>query len=665
MSQLTQSVLYYGKDEPLPEQIPLRAGPLQLLYENGDLRYIKLGDQELVRRLYVAIRDRNWGTVLPRYSNITVEIQPDSFEIQYDVVNQQGEIDFRWHGVLRGEANGRVTCTLDGAAHSTFLRNRIGFCLLHPMGIAGAPARIEHVDGSQETYVFPQYIAPQLFIDGLIKPVAPFEELRAVAHEVTPGIWAKVRFTGETFEMEDQRNWTDASYKTYGTPLRLPFPVQVEAGEHIAQAVTLSLQADDPAQLAALAKAPTIATPVTLTLDRTAPPRPLPALGLQINSHGTALNAQEIARLQALHLHHLRIDLHLAQADYDADLRRAITEANALGVGLEVALCVTDNATVELTKLTSLLAELQPPVQSWLLYHVKEKTTSERWITLARTILASYLSQARLGGGANAYFTELNCVRPPAELLDVVVYSVNPQVHAFDNSSLMETLAAQTVTVTSARQFCGDRPIAVTPVTLQPRFNPNATGPEPEPAPGELPSQVDVRQMSLFGAGWTLGSISALAQGGAQSVTYYETNGWRGVMERATGSPLPQRFQSIPGGVFPLYHVLADVGDFADGAVITTHSSADLCVAGLALHKDGQLRVLTANLTAQAQSLEVRGLPATVNVHILDVTNVEAAMGAPENWRVKAATMQQTHAGTLALELSPYAVLRIDGDLKS
>ena len=87
------------------------------------------------------------------------------------------------------------------------------------------------------------------------------------------------------------------------------------------------------------------------------------------------------------------------------------------------------------------------------------------------------------------------------DALDLVCYSINPQVHAFDNSSLIETLEAQAITVESTRQFADGLPIAVTPVTLLARFNPNATGPEPEPPPGELPTQVDVRQMSLFGAG--------------------------------------------------------------------------------------------------------------------------------------------------------------------
>ena len=35
---------------------------------------------------------------------------------------------------------------------------------------------------------------------------------------------------GDTFEMEDQRNWTDASYKTYVRPLALPWPYTLAGG---------------------------------------------------------------------------------------------------------------------------------------------------------------------------------------------------------------------------------------------------------------------------------------------------------------------------------------------------------------------------------------------------------------------------------------------------
>jgi hypothetical protein len=66
-----------------------------------------------------------------------------------------------------------------------------------------------------------------------------------------------------------------------------------------------------------------------------------------------------------------------------------------------------------------------------------------------------------VGGGTNIYFTELNRFRPPVELLEFVTWSMNPQVHAFDDLSLVETLETQATTVESAQSFFGGLPHAV------------------------------------------------------------------------------------------------------------------------------------------------------------------------------------------------------------
>ena len=58
----------------------------------------------------------------------------------------------------------------------------------------------------------------------LIDPWQPFKDMRAITHEVRPGVSAECRMEGDIFEMEDQRNWSDASYKTYVRPLALPWP---------------------------------------------------------------------------------------------------------------------------------------------------------------------------------------------------------------------------------------------------------------------------------------------------------------------------------------------------------------------------------------------------------------------------------------------------------
>ena len=248
------------------------------------------------------------------------------------------------------------------------------------------------------------------------------------------------------------------------------------------------------------------------------------------------------------------------------------------------------------------------------------------------------------------------------DALDLVSYAITPQVHAFDNLSLVENLEAQRETLRSARAFCGDRPLAISPVTLRPRFNPDATGPEPAPAPGELPAAVDPRQLSLLGAAWTVGSIAYLAQGGAASVTYYETTGWRGVLETATGSLLPQRFPSTPGMTYPLYHVLADVGELAaGGAVLLSGSSNPLRAVGLALRRGGRLRVLLANLTVATLEARVVGLPGgTARVRHLDEGSYAEATTHPEQFRATRGAEQAAQAGALAVTLRPYGVACVE-----
>ncbi|MEW5957150.1 MAG: hypothetical protein AB1801_05480 [Chloroflexota bacterium] len=646
--KLSRYVLYYGQDAPLPAQKELRAGPLSLLYEAGDLRYIHLGDQEILRRVYAAVRDRNWGTVPPLFSHVQMDIAADSFYISYDVENKQGGIDFFWRGQITGEANGTITFTMEGVARSTFLRNRIGFCLLHPSReCAGRPVTVERVDGPARSGAFPLHIDPR-------QPVEPFAEMSGLSYEISPGLTVELRFSGDVFELEDQRNWTDASYKTFCTPLHLPFPVEIKAGSRVSQTVTLTLKGQVP-------EIKTGATMTGLTFSvGTSSIGSLPRLGLAVAGHGRPLNPNELARLKALNLSHLRVDLKPAQPDWEATLRRAAAEAGELNLPLEVALFLSDPAEEELQRLATALAQLRPMICRWLVFHTAEKASGAPWVNLARRRLAGYNPAAQIGSGANADFFQLNQTRPSTETLDFVCYSINPQSHAFDNASLAETLEAQAATVASARHFFPDLPIVISPVTLKPRFNPVATGPEPPTPPGELPRPVDARQMSLFGAGWTAGSLKYLAESGVQSVTCYETTGWRGVMETEAGSPLPDKFQSLPGSVFPLYHVLADVGEFSGGEVLPTASSQTLVAAGLAVRKNGQTRVLLANLSHEPQQVTIQNLAEQVRVRALDETNAEAAMQAPEEFRAQAGELRSTSAGTLRLSLRPYAVARLD-----
>ncbi len=49
--------------------------------------------------------------------------------------HRRGPVAFDWQGRIEGGADGRIVYTLDGSAGSTFLRNRIGLCVLHPVRV--------------------------------------------------------------------------------------------------------------------------------------------------------------------------------------------------------------------------------------------------------------------------------------------------------------------------------------------------------------------------------------------------------------------------------------------------------------------------------------------------------------------------------------------------
>ena len=216
---VSHDVLLYGNEKTLTERRFLRAGPLTVMYEAGELRSIRVGEQELILRVFVAVRDQNWTTVPLQLSNVQIEEGQEDFHITFDAAHRQNDIAFSWQGTIRGTSQGTITFAMKGQAETTFLRNRIGICILHPMlECAGRACRVEQGDGTIIDGHFPELIAPY----------QPFTNIRVISYEVIHGTRVEIRLLGDLFEMEDQRNWTDASFKTYSTPLSLPFPVTIE-----------------------------------------------------------------------------------------------------------------------------------------------------------------------------------------------------------------------------------------------------------------------------------------------------------------------------------------------------------------------------------------------------------------------------------------------------
>jgi hypothetical protein len=640
---LSLSMLHHGSEAPASATHSFRAGGLTVAYSGGELRHVYAGPIEVLNRVYVAVRDRNWATVPFALSDELIEAGADHFQITFLATHQNSEVDYVWRGSIVGTAAGALSFSFVGQARRTFWRCRIGFCLLHPAALAGAAGRAVSADGMVRTGQFPLHLTPA-------QPVPPFGDMQGLEYEAAPALWARLRFTGDLFELEDQRNWTDASFKTFCTPHHLPIPVEVVQGTEIRQAVEFSTDGRIPTGPAANS------TPrLTFGAGRWR----LPQVGFSVSPVPRTLSALEAARLRWLHPVHLRVEVDEAQQKTEAGLEAASRAARVLGSTLEVAVGVSADSLDHLRWVADLLGRQDVPVVRWLLHCSSGPrrfgAPDGELLARARHLLASLSPGAAVVAGTNTDFFFLNEHAPDPGLLDGICLAIHPQAHAFDDSSLIETLAIQGVVATQAAAMAGHRPVAVSPITLKPRFNPYAANSVPT-APGTVPVNVDARQLSLFGAGWTLGSIKYLAESGAASLTYYELVGPRGVIDDAA-APLPG-FPSLQGAVFPLYHVLADVAEFRGGEVLALESSAPLEVLGLALANHGQRRILLANLTGTPARVALPEL-RQARVRHLDEHTAHAAMLDPDAFRAQPGQTQQA-AGGLEIELEPYALATLE-----
>lgn len=630
-------VSQYGKDEPLPRRYELRAGPLTAILEGGDLRYVTLGNDTIVLRLYAAIRDRNWNTIEPKHLAYEIDRNDDSFTVRFVAENVAGDVDFQWDGLITGSADGTITATMDGFARGDFLKNRIGWCVLHPMSLAGVAATVETPDGTVDG----------LFPD-LISPHQPFIDMASIAHEVPSGK-VVIRFEGDLFEMEDQRNWTDASYKTYSTPLRLPYPAEIKKGDRVWQRVTIEAEGKR-------AELPPAGEPVRVAVDMSRG-RPLPPIGLGASGHGSPLADEDVALLREIRPEHLHVVLDLGKAGWQEQLEQAVEQAEALEAALEIELIVASGADLE--RVASLIAGLDVPVERLLVFPGDGMVTNEEVLNRAREALAAAGVVTQVGGGSRAYFTELNRATLPLEGMEVAGYTINPQVHAFDNASLTESLAAQGETLRSARAIAGDLPIVVGPITLRPRFNPNATGSDAVLEPGAPPPSVDERQPSLFAAGWLAGSVNALGNAGADALTYFETTGWKGLIERRDHPLRVPGFHSWPGMIFPIYHVLADIGEFHGGELLPVAVSDALRVQALALRDGQRLRVILANMSDASLQVELTLPGGETTVRPLNDETVYLAASEPRAFRASGEPLGEVK-DALTLDLPALGLVTID-----
>ena len=515
-------------------------GPWSASLRGSELDDIRYDGELVLRSIRFVVRDQDWKT-LP--------VIVDAVDHTTSGLHLRGRVGDDGETVAWSLSVDLGASTLGVAVRAevtaAFRRARIGLIVLQSPTLAGTELVVGHPEGSTTTTRLPEHVAPH-------QPAIRIESLAWTGDRIA----TTARFSGDVFEMEDQRNWTDASFKTYSTPLSLPFPVALAVGDVVEQSVEVScarVGAAEPAD------AP-LATPLAVTVvpetefaaQREDPvPEPVdgrigapldsvvPAISTSVSSDPDGGRAGAVVPET---ITGILVEIDPTNQDWPAILDRAVRQAGTRPLDLRLVLGTGEEAEPVLRRLRDATVPVVRVGAFHRRTHLSEVTLLTALGDVLRTLWAEGPPHPELVGGTRAHFTELN--RNHARLerwTGPVAFSITPFMHDRGGHQLVESLGMQAVVVADAVRIADGRSLHVGPVTLGARYNAVATtrasaggSRDAELRAGfgaeHVPGATDERQSAEALGAWVVGSIAALAVSGVESLSYFEATGPRGLV---------------------------------------------------------------------------------------------------------------------------------------
>ncbi|QJX08300.1 MULTISPECIES: D-apionate lactonase [Rhizobium] len=574
--------------------VRLRAGKLEADLANGNLRTIRYNGTEVLRAISYLVRDRDWGTYSPEITDLRIEQNDDRFEVAY-LARCAGPDDTKLIIDVRISGNAdRLDFEAEAVAPTGFETNRCGFCILHPIvGVAGSPATVEHVGGEIVATRFPD----------LIEPWQPFKNMRAITHAVMPGVQAECRMEGDTFEMEDQRNWSDASYKTYVRPLALPWPYEIAANRPFRQKTSLVIR-----DARGSTRHPPVMSGGAIKLELGARTGTMPDIGVIVTPEETDATLSAKSVLTEIAPQELLFHFDPGAGHGVEALRRfaAIAAIHRGRSTLEIALPCKSSPSSEAAEIAhqmrlakfrpdaimispSVDRQSTPPGSTW-----PECPPLDEVYAAARAAFPGI----RIGGGMLSYFTELNRKRVPDGQLDFVSHCTNPIVHAADDLSVMQTLEALPFITRSIRAIYGDKPYRIGPSTIPMRQNPYGSRTMDNPVGARIAmADRDPRHNGRFAEAFALGYATRVLDADLECLTLSALSGPFGLI---AGPAEPTEH----GGRRPLFNTVRALSRLAGASWQACVSSSPSEVLSFIARDAAGARLHVVNLTGEERKVD-------------------------------------------------------------
>ncbi len=612
MSSEPKNLICFGTAEPASMSRSFSAGALTLDFSDGAIRRLSWHGIEVVRGIACPIRDANWATHASELIDESITETSGEFEICQTRLVADGALSVKL--VFKGSSEGVFRATAEMAASREFITNRAGFTLLHPLrDVAGTPMRILHPDGSATPSQFPSLISPD--------EVAG--DMAGLSHSVS-GIDTDILFHGEVFEMEDQRNWSDASFKTYCRPLSLPKPYRLQQGEVQRQEIHIRFRGT-----------PNTASKNGLPqtgLEWKAGAGKIPQIAIAIeDSTRPDLGTRELARLLNPKILQLRLTPQTASAVCES--AKAMVAASPAEIELEIVVPSIDDPESAIAHVAAACKSASLSVARVLALpenYLRSYQPAGPWPLgpkphdLSDFVRKSF-PDAQIGGGVLTYFTELNRCRPPASLCDYVTHGSTAITHAADDRSVTESLEGLSHIFRSSGAIAHGRDYRLGLVAIGMRSNPYGAGTVDNFQQNRIAmAGADPRQRALFAAAWAVGAVAATQGHQVSSLALSALVGPFGVIHRP--ETWAQPLYRDAGMVYPLFHVVRFLSAMG-GSERLSPPALENGLIGVASKQAGRISLILANLRTGVSSIR---LPHKSEVHFLNARTFPAATHDPQ-----------------------------------
>jgi len=492
-----------------------------VLRDNLFLRNIKYNNIEILKLISFLVRDKNWNNYSPEIIKTSSYNKDQQLHFEFDL--KYGDVEQLEVKLLLSIASNSIKLIANGKFLTDFWTNRIGFNLLLPLdGVVNQQVIVSKSDQTTETLKYPLIIQPD-------QPMVKFNNL---SYEMFDSIALNIRFDGIHFEMEDQRNWGDASYKIYSGSLLDPFPYKENKNSAFHQEIEITVREKNNS-LETISNQNII--PLNIQEEYA-----MPKIGIKVDNE---TNGIDIVNVDFVY--------HLVDFERNTESK---PNFNNLPIYLVALIDHTKKVKDIVKDIKDYILSNKISVDKILIcpkIYLNSFQPAGEWPSVPK--LGDYYKEAKIQlpdvhifSGMVTNFTELNRKKPDGKF-DGINFSFTPIVHDASDYGVLDTPNSLKYILHSVNNFSKDTPIHIGPMTLGMHFNPygEKLAANIDQVRLEM-TDFDPRHDSLIGLNWTIAVFAETLSKNTKFITIASLKGVHGILTESN--------QKRP--LFYLYEVL-------------------------------------------------------------------------------------------------------------